>query len=109
MMNALTWMREGEMVALGWTLLHFCWQGTAIAVVYALVDRMTFRAATKLRYGIALLALGLMPLAALVTFVEQERLVVHLPRGGQEIVASQLGAIEGPKKTSSLSIGAHLA
>ncbi|ADV82193.1 M56 family metallopeptidase [Terriglobus saanensis] len=92
-MNALTWMRDGEMVALGWTLLHFCWQGTAIAVVYALVDRMTFRAAAKVRYGIAMVALGLMPVAALVTFVEQERLVVHLPRGGQEVVASQLGAI----------------
>jgi beta-lactamase regulating signal transducer with metallopeptidase domain len=92
-MNAMTWMQDGEMVALGWTLLHFCWQGTAIAVAYALVDRMTFRSAAKLRYTIAVMALLLMPLAALATFIEQQRLVVRLPRGGQEVVASQLGAI----------------
>jgi beta-lactamase regulating signal transducer with metallopeptidase domain len=92
-MGILSWTRDGEMVALGWTLLHFCWQGALIAVLYAVLDRMTMRAGTKVRYGVALLALSLMPLAALATFVEQAQLVVRVPSGGSEVVASQLGAI----------------
>ena len=42
-MGILSWTRDGEMVALGWTLLHFCWQGALIAVLYAVLDRMTMR------------------------------------------------------------------
>ena len=90
-METLSWMQDGEAVALGWTLLHFCWQGAAIAVLYAAADRMTMRLGVKVRYGVALLALMLMPMAALVTFVEQERLVVHVTQSGHEVTASQLG------------------
>ncbi len=92
-METLSWMQDGEAIALGWTLLHFCWQGAAIAVLYAAADRMTMRLGVRVRYGVALLALMLMPMAALVTFVEQERLVVHVPQGGHEVAASQLGVI----------------
>ena len=92
-METLSWMQDGEVIALGWTLLHFCWQGAAIAVLYAAADRMTMRLGVKVRYGVALLALMLMPVAALVTFVEQERLVVHVTQGGHEIAASQLGVM----------------
>jgi len=92
-MEALSWMQDGELIALGWTLLHFCWQGALIAVLYAAADRMTMTAGVRVRYAVGLLALMLMPIAAAVTFVEQERLVVHVPRGGHEIVASQLGVL----------------
>lgn len=86
-------MENREMVALGWTLLHFCWQGTLLAILYAIVDRVTVRAATSVRYGIALLTLTLMPIAAIATFVEQQRLVAPLSDSGQLITASQLGSI----------------
>ncbi len=92
-METLSWMQDGELIALGWTLLHFCWQGALIAVLYAAADRMTMRLGVRVRYAVALLALVLMPIAATVTFVEQERLVVHVPRGGHEVVASQLGVL----------------
>lgn len=62
------WMSGGEMVALGWTLLHFCWQGTAVAMVYKVVDRMTARAGSAVRYAVALGALALMPVAVVATF-----------------------------------------
>jgi beta-lactamase regulating signal transducer with metallopeptidase domain len=94
-MMTRAWIENGEMVALGWTLLHFCWQGTALALVYAIVDRMTRHSSTKTRYGIAMLVLTLMPLAAAVTFLEQERLVVRVARPGYEVMASQLGALHG--------------
>jgi beta-lactamase regulating signal transducer with metallopeptidase domain len=92
-MSVLNWVHSGEVVALGWTLLHFCWQSTIIALLYALVDRCLFRATTAVRYGVAITMLGLMPLAAIATFFEQERLVVHLDQGDQTVVASQIGSL----------------
>lgn len=83
------------MVALGWTLLHFCWQGTVLALVYALIDRMTRRSAARIRYAIAMIALALMPVMALATLMEQTRLTVHVAgaAGEHEVAASQLGAL----------------
>jgi len=92
-MGTMNWIRSGEMVALGWTLLHFCWQGTALAMLYAAADRITVHASNNLRYGVGMAALALMPLATVITFIEQERLLVHIPRDGQDIVASRLGGI----------------
>ena len=92
-MSVLNWVHSGEVVALGWTLLHFCWQSTIIALLYALVDRCLFHATTAVRYGVAMTMLGLMPLAAIATFIEQERLVVHLDQGEQAVVASQIGSL----------------
>jgi hypothetical protein len=70
-MSTMSWLSRGEVVALGWTLLHFCWQGTAVAVVYSVIDRMT-RATSGVRYAVARLALALMPLVV-VKFAEEMR------------------------------------
>src|SRR5271170_6607798 len=72
-MSALAWLSREEMVALGWTLLHFCWQGTAVALAYALVDRLTSRATSKVRYVVALAALMIMPPLVLGTFAVEMR------------------------------------
>jgi GWxTD domain-containing protein len=55
---------------LGWTLLHFLWQGTAIVVVYAMLRRMlgTLLGAQG-RYALACLALAAMTVAPPLTFV----------------------------------------
>ena len=92
-MSVLNWVHSGEVVALGWTLLHFCWQSTIIALLYALVDRCLLQSTMAVRYGVAMTMLGLMPLAAIATFAEQERLVVHLDQGDQAVVASQIGSL----------------
>jgi beta-lactamase regulating signal transducer with metallopeptidase domain len=92
-MNVLGWVHSGEVVALGWTLLHFCWQSAVIALLYALADRCLVRATTAVRYGVAMAMLGLMPIAAIATFVEQERLVVHIAQGEKPVVASQVGSL----------------
>lgn len=83
---------NGTMVALGWTLLHFCWQGTAIAMFYGIVDRATHRATANTRYAIAMVAMLLLPLVATATYLDQSRLVVHVSHDGQTMTASQLGA-----------------
>ena len=73
-MNSISWLSRREIIALGWTLLHFCWQGTAVAVAYSVVDRMTSRATSGVRYAVALIALLLMPIAVAATFVEEMRI-----------------------------------
>jgi beta-lactamase regulating signal transducer with metallopeptidase domain len=92
-MSDLSWMHSGEVLALGWTLLHFCWQSTVIALLYALADRCLPQATTAVRYGVAMAMLGLMPIAAIATFIEQEQLVVRVAQGAQPVVASQIGSL----------------
>lgn len=65
--------------SLGWTLLHFLWQGTAIAVLYALVRRALERElSAEGRYVLAWFALGSMGAAPPLTFL----LVATADRGG---------------------------
>ncbi|MFC5861880.1 M56 family metallopeptidase [Acidicapsa dinghuensis] len=82
-MQEMAWMHEWltreESLALGWTLLHFCWQGAAIAAVFAVVDRITVRAQSGVRYLVALAALGLMPLAVIATFAKEMHSFAVLP------------------------------
>ena len=85
-MSGLSWMHSGEVVALGWTLLHFCWQSTVIALLYAVTDRCLLRATAAVRYGVAMAMLGSMPVAALATFVEQQGLVVNFAQGAHPVV-----------------------
>jgi beta-lactamase regulating signal transducer with metallopeptidase domain len=68
MMSPATWLSREEIVALGWTLLHFCWQGMAVAVAFSLVDQASSRATAKVRYAIALGAFLVMPAIVVGTF-----------------------------------------
>jgi beta-lactamase regulating signal transducer with metallopeptidase domain len=97
-MSDLSWVHSGEVVALGWTLLHFCWQSAVIALLYALADRCLFRARTVVRYVVAIAMLGLLPVAAIATFIEQEQLVIHFAQGAQPVVASQIGSLHASVK-----------
>ncbi len=72
-MVAMNWLTREETVALGWTLVHFIWQGAALAMAFAVVDRMTRRTSSALRYLVALGAFALMPLAVIATFANEMR------------------------------------
>ena len=48
---------------LGWTLIHFSWQGTFIALLYALGERWLCRESANRRYAAGCLALAVMVLA----------------------------------------------
>ena len=52
--------------ALGWTLLHFVWQGAALAALFAVANAWCRRATT--RYALAVITLALMMAAPVVTF-----------------------------------------
>jgi|GEM_PF-1033595 len=54
--------------ALGWTLLHLCWQGTVVAVVLWCVLGVLGGRSSQARYAAACLALGMMIALPLATF-----------------------------------------
>ena len=60
--------------ALGWTLLHFVWQGAALAAIFAVVNAVCRRATT--RYALAVITLVLMMAAPVVTFMALTRQTV---------------------------------
>ena len=82
-MSAMGWLSREETTALGWALLHFCWQGTAVAVAYAAVNRMTLRAGSKVRYAVALAALMVMPAIVAGTFAMEMRAVAPARASGR--------------------------
>lgn len=55
--QASAWLGSGTLVQLTWALVHFLWQGCAIAIIYAVVARALRRAPANVRYvgGVAAL------------------------------------------------------
>ena len=67
-MTTLTnWLSPSAMHSLGWTLLHFLWQGAAVAALAAVLMTLCRRASA--RYVLAVGALALMLAAPVTTFV----------------------------------------
>jgi hypothetical protein len=69
-MNAIQMLSsEAWVERLGWTLVHFLWQGLAIALLYAAADRvMARRRSPNGRYLLACAALVAMIAAPLTTW-----------------------------------------
>lgn len=53
---------------IGWTLVHFVWQGFAVALILAIVLKLLHKSSANLRYIIACIALALMVVLPMVTF-----------------------------------------
>src|SRR5271169_1256364 len=66
MTNLTSWLSPTAMHSLGWTLLHFLWQGTAIAALAAVLMTLCRRASA--RYVMAVGTLALMLAAPVGTF-----------------------------------------
>jgi beta-lactamase regulating signal transducer with metallopeptidase domain len=64
--NPLNWLSPATMNSLGWALLHFLWQGTAIAAIAAATMALIRRPSVRYLSGLA--ALGLMLLSPVATF-----------------------------------------
>lgn len=72
-MNLLhEFLHSGLATRLGGTLLHFLWQGAALAGFTALTLAALARASAKLRYGVACLALAAMAMLPMVTFRQMD-------------------------------------
>ena len=67
MTSLISWIPPATISALGWALIHFLWQGTAIAALTA--GLMQSCRNPQARYGIGIAALTLMLAAPLITFL----------------------------------------
>ena len=81
--------------SLGWTLVHFCWQAAAIALVYWLTDAVLRKARSQTRYVLALGTMLLMLVSALATFAYEET------RGDTVLSSSPLPAMVAIASTIS--------
>ncbi len=89
--------------SLGWTLVHFCWQAAAIALVYWLTDAVLRKARSQTRYVLAVGTMLLMLASALATFAYEET------RGDMGLSSSP-GAFSSPAMVAiGSSISADLA
>jgi beta-lactamase regulating signal transducer with metallopeptidase domain len=80
--------------ALGWTLLHFVWQGAALAALFAVADTLSRQAST--RYALAVITLVLMMAAPVITFTELTRQKDPAARyGAQRASASAVKPVQG--------------
>lgn len=62
-------LQQPLVIALGWTLLHFLWQGAALAAIYAVLMLMLRAATPEARYRAALACLVMLALTPVATFV----------------------------------------
>ncbi|HEX8766423.1 MAG TPA: hypothetical protein VF740_14740, partial [Candidatus Acidoferrum sp.] len=80
--------------ALGWTLLHFVWQGAALGALFAVALALCHRATT--RYALAVMTLVLMMAAPVITFTElREQNDPAVRYRGQGASASAAKPVEG--------------
>ncbi len=66
MSNFANWISPEVLRTLGWTLLHFLWQGAGLAALFAVAAAVCRRASA--RYAVAVGALVLMMISPVVTF-----------------------------------------
>jgi len=66
MTNLLNWISPEVLRTLGWTLLHFIWQGAGLAALFAVATAVCRSAPA--RYALAVSALVLMTVSPVVTF-----------------------------------------
>ena len=82
MTNFAHWISPEAMRTLGWTLLHFIWQGAALAALFAVAVAACRSAAA--RYAVAVGALVLMMASPMITFVWLQRESIPAVRSGAQ-------------------------
>ncbi|MBA2301975.1 MAG: hypothetical protein H0W08_05020, partial [Acidobacteria bacterium] len=66
-------LRQPAVQAIGWTLLHFVWQGALVGLLAALALRALRNSAADIRYVVAAISLSLMATMPVVTGVQAWR------------------------------------
>lgn len=65
----MSWIPSALVARLGWTLIHFLWEGAILAGLLALVLWLAAGRSPRLRYGLACLALALMAASPVATWL----------------------------------------
>jgi beta-lactamase regulating signal transducer with metallopeptidase domain/uncharacterized protein YnzC (UPF0291/DUF896 family) len=85
----MNWFSPSTIHALGWALVHFLWQGTAVAALAAVAMALCGR--TSARYIVAVSALTLMFLSPLATFAYYAQQNSGLAPSGQPSASAAVG------------------
>jgi len=101
MTGLVNWISPSAMHALGWALLHFVWQGTALAAFAAVAMALSRR--TQARYLMGVAALVLMLLAPAATFV------FYLQQDDAPVRVSQTAPALAAARTKLTSLSAVIA
>src|SRR5712692_8701563 len=110
MTNFAHWISPELMRVLGWTLLHFIWQGAALAALFAVAMAACRSAAA--RYALAVGTLALMMASPVITFVWLQRETIpavrsgaqgSLPLAGKAAQHAVVAAVSGAPAAASLS------
>jgi beta-lactamase regulating signal transducer with metallopeptidase domain len=94
-----------SMEALGWTLVHFCWQAAAIALLYRVADLALAKMRSNVRYVLALAALLSMFAVAVATLGYEE---IRAAQSGSVLRASNPHVDGAIQSAPSLSEGTSL-
>jgi len=100
------WISPEVMRTLGWTLLHFIWQGAALAALFAVVVAACRSAAA--RYALAVGALVLMMLAPVLTFAWLLQETSPAVRSGAQAALAKVGTA-GQRTIVAANAGAPAA
>ena len=92
--NAFDW------TVLGWTIIHFLWQGALIGLVTAMILALVPSRLAGFRYMTACLALGLCVLTFMITMTQLGQQIRPLERTA-ETIATQMKASETMETTNS--------
>jgi len=90
-MNPLAFLQEPLMIALGWALVHFLWQGAVIALLLALANATLQKAGPGTRYLLACGAMALMVISVIGTFIWFGAAVSMEPAPAAKEVVSVIG------------------
>lgn len=105
----MIWMDPAVVVRLGWTLVHFLWQGAVLAGALALLFWLTKGRSPRLRHGLACLVLAVMAVAPALTWIQLGRHQVVGHGAVALAVATTTDRPTAPSAKSSRSAGEVVA
>jgi len=83
------WLSPNAMQSLGWALLHFLWQGTAVAALAAAAMALCRRASSRYLLGVSALVLMLLaPLATFLFYSQQHSSVADTAKSSALVLTS---------------------
>jgi TonB family protein len=100
MMHLLSWMSVETVRDLGWTLIHFLWQGVFLATVLEIL--LSVVRGAKARHNLALFTLMIMALAPFLTF-----LLIHSQDGGDILRETSIALHTGGTDLTIAINGTH--
>lgn len=107
MSHFVNWVSPELLRTLGWTLLHFVWQGAGVAALFALATTVCRSASA--RYALAVGALVLMTAAPVITFSWLRYEASPAVRSGAQGALPWVGAAAANHATASIVAGAPAA